>query len=124
MINQAKSMLLSSLIAAALAAPLIANAGQPPRKEHVRYKLIDLGTLGGPQYYDNFSGQEPRLLNNRGTVVGGMDTANPDPFCFNPDCFTSHAFQWKNGFLSDLGTLAFNGAGNFSQAFWINESGL
>src|SRR6266571_7107488 len=113
-----------ALIVGSLALPLIAQAEQPPTNKHPRYKLIDLGTLGGPEYYSDFSGFPPRLLNEQGTVVGGMDTAVPDPACINPDCFVSHAFQWQNGQLRDLGTLAFNAAGNFSQAFWINERGV
>lgn len=113
-----------ALMVGSLALPLITQAEQPPPKQHSRSQLIDLGTLGGPKYYEDFSGMPPRLLNEQGTVVGGMDTSVPDPACFNPDCLVSHAFQWQNGQLSDLGTLAFNAAGNFSQAFWINDRGL
>ena len=113
-----------ALIVGSLALPLITQAEQPPTNKHPRYKLIDLGTLGGPEYYSDFSGFPPRLLNEQGTVVGGMDTAVPDPACINPDCFVSHAFEWQNGQLRDLGTLAVNAAGNFSQAFWINERGV
>src|SRR5579859_2854901 len=116
-----------ALIVGALALPLIiTQGGQDQTKEHPRYKLIDLGTLGGPKYDPDFSGFPPRLLNEQGTVVGGMDTAVPDPLCsfFSSDCFVSHAFQRQNGELRDLGTLAFNPTGNFSQAFWINERGL
>jgi probable HAF family extracellular repeat protein len=113
-----------ALIVGTLALPLVTQAGQPLAKAHTRYKLTDLGTLGGPQYYQDFSGIPARLLNEQGTVIGGMDTAVTDPFCFNADCFVSHAFQWRKGELSDLGTLAFNAIMNFSQAFWINERGL
>ena len=44
-----------ALIVGSLALPLITQAGPPPTKEHPRYKLIDLGTLGGPEYYLDFS---------------------------------------------------------------------
>jgi len=94
-----------ALIVGSLALPLITQAEQPPTKEHPRYKLIDLGTFGGPssQFY-----QYGKNVNNRGAVVGGADTANPDPFapnCAVPSCFVQHAFKWQNGVLSDLGTL-------------------
>jgi len=50
-----------ALIVGSLALPLITQAGPPPTKEHPRYKLIDLGTLGGPEYYLDFSGLPPTL---------------------------------------------------------------
>jgi probable HAF family extracellular repeat protein len=89
--------------------------------QHTRYKLIDLGTFGGQASYlsNGFDG----IQNRHGTVVGAADVAaaDPDPaFCFNFDCFVSHAFQWRDGKLTDLGALA---PGWSSVALWINESG-
>ena len=109
-----------ALIVGSLALPLITQAEQPPTKEHPRYKLIDLGTFGGPssQFY-----QYGKNVNNRGAVVGGADTANPDPFapnCAVPSCFVQHAFKWQNGVLSDLGTLP---GGSSSYVLWINNGG-
>ena len=89
--------------------------------QHTRYKLIDLGTFGGQASYlsNGFDG----IQNRHGTVVGAADVAaaDPDPaFCFNFDCFVSHAFQWRDDKLTDLGALV---PGWSSIAFWINESG-
>src|SRR5262249_5990693 len=84
-----------ALIVSTLALALITQVGQPPAKAHTRYKLIDLGTLGGPECYDGFSGIPPRLLNEQGAVIGGLGTAVPDPACINPDCFVSDALQWQ-----------------------------
>ena len=103
------------LIISALALPLTTHAGQ-----HPRYKLVDLGTFGGPS--SSFT-QLAKIINNQGAVVGGADTANPDPFtpnCLAPSCFVQHAFKWQNGVLSDLGTLP---GGSGSSAFWINNGG-
>jgi probable HAF family extracellular repeat protein len=111
-VSLAKLMVLSLLCAASI------GAASP------RYQVIDLGSLGGPRSYAFFSGVVCRLLNNNGTATGGMDTSTPDPFCFNSDCLTSHAFEWTNGFLADLGTLEHNDAGNFSQASWINDQNI
>src|ERR1700747_3655537 len=79
-----------------------ASSAQEQRKEHHHYKLIDLGTLGGPQSYVNMPNSYAPVLNSRGTVAGWADTSTLDPFpdfCFNEEnpCFLSHAFQWQNG---------------------------
>src|ERR1700751_5289860 len=86
-------------------------------KEHLRYKLIDMGTFGGPSSNLALSngvtipGGVNQVLNNQGTLVGWADTSTPDPHapsCFSPfsqDCFLPLAFQWQNGVLTKLGIL-------------------
>jgi probable HAF family extracellular repeat protein len=73
--------------------------------EHHRYRLVDLGTLGGPaSYFIEFE----QILTNRGTLTGGADTSMPDPNkpnCSNADCFVSHTFRWRDGVMTDLGAL-------------------
>jgi probable HAF family extracellular repeat protein len=97
------------------------NPSQNNRRQHHRYRLIDMGTFGGPNFYFNFSGSPNTLLNNHGVVVGGADTATVDPYCFgNPDCFVIHASKFQDGVLHDLGALP---GGSNSQAFWINGHG-
>src|SRR6266849_7807421 len=113
-----------ALLFAGLALPLrlAAQHNQDPNPKHHHYKLIDLGTFGGPTSY--FTNGFDGILNNHGTAAGWADTSTPDPFpdfCFNPDCFVSHAFQWQSGVLTDLGTLA---AGWSSSALWISGNGL
>jgi probable HAF family extracellular repeat protein len=89
-----------------------------------RYKLVDMGTFGGPQGYLS---EESQILNNQGTVAGFLDTSTTDPNfpnfsnCFNPDCFFSHAFQWQHGVLTDLGALP---GGGTSLVSWISDNGL
>lgn len=77
--------------------------------KHVRYRLVDLGTLGGPISYGSVNGDGGRLLNDEGVVSSFADTPNPDPnapdFCFDSDCLVAHAYRWKNGVLEDLGAL-------------------
>lgn len=97
-------------------------AAQEKAQQHTRYRLIDLGTLGGPTSL--FSNGNDGILNNRGTGVGWADTSTADPyppFCFNPDCFVSHAFQSQDGVLTDLGVLP---GGASSNAVWITANGL
>ena len=88
-------------IAAVMAVPR--TSAQVAKREHPRYVVRDLGTFGGPQSRF-FSEPVVESVNNRGTVVGGADTPVPDPTCF-VDCNILHAFEWKRGVLTDLGTL-------------------
>jgi probable HAF family extracellular repeat protein len=104
-----------ALIAGSLSLPFAAKAGV-----HSRYKLLDLGTLGGPA--SSVAGGTG-IINDRGTLIGGADTADPDPSnpnCYSPSCSAHHAFQWQNGQVTDLGTLP--GAA-VSDAIAINARG-
>ena len=102
----------------------VSLAAQEHHAKHHKYNLVDIGTLGGPNFFFNFSGYPNRLLGNSGTVTGGVDTSIVDPLCFNnPDCFTEHAFKWQEGVLSDLGALPGGSGNNNSQAFWMNHRG-
>ncbi|HET6177292.1 MAG TPA: hypothetical protein VFE61_10185 [Candidatus Sulfotelmatobacter sp.] len=101
---------------------LVAQDKQKDKHNHHHYQFIDLGTFGGRVSY--FSNGIDGVLNSQGAVVGWADTSTPDPFpafCFNTDCFVSHAFQWQNGVLTDLGALP---GGASSQAVWISANGL
>jgi probable HAF family extracellular repeat protein len=123
--------IIATTLFAALAIPihLAAQNNQDSKPVHHHYKLIDVGTLGGPQSYVNAgSGNEfgnfAQILNNRGTMTGSADTSTPDPFpgfCSNDDCFVSHAFEWKNGAKTDLGALP---GGASSASNWISANGL
>src|SRR5438876_10351549 len=80
--------------------------------QHTKYKLIDIGTFGGPASLIAPSSGGPqnpaRALTSRGVVVGQAETATPDPFspdCFNPYRLASHAFRWRAGVLTDRGTV-------------------
>jgi len=99
-------------------APLNAQGGAETKRPHVRYRLIDLGTFGGPNSTD-FSSP---IMNNHGAITGGADTADSDPNypnCYNYiDCFVMHAYIWRNGVLTDLGGLP---GGFGSEGNWIND---
>jgi probable HAF family extracellular repeat protein len=115
--SKAWTRIIALALLAALAIPVRLAA-----QDHSRYKLIDLGTFGGPASY--FSNGFDGILNHHGTAAGWADTSNPDPyapFCFNADCFASHAFQSQNGVLTDLGVLPGGASGN---AVWITANGL
>jgi probable HAF family extracellular repeat protein len=108
-------MLLGGLICA-----VPAEAGS----KHHHYKLVDLGTFGGPHSYGSVNGEGFPLLNNSGVVVSYADLSSADPNaafgCYVPDCSQAHAAMWKDGRITDLGTLPGN---NNSAAGSINARG-
>jgi probable HAF family extracellular repeat protein len=135
-----RSILVTALLALAISAPVRAQdqrqigdsvTGKVPAKQHLRYKLIDLGTFGGPSSYiagsNGVNGAANQVLNNQGTIVGWGDTSTLDPYapnCFNPfppDCFLPLAFQRQKGVLTGLALLP---GGDASDAKWISDSGL
>jgi probable HAF family extracellular repeat protein len=117
------------LTACALSASAIAQENTVNTPKHHHYKLVDLGTFGGPQSYvnpgsGNETGNYAMALNSAGMVTGNADTSTPDPFpgfCFNEDCFVSHTFERKNGHKTDLGALP---GGASSAGNWISANGL
>jgi probable HAF family extracellular repeat protein len=94
--------------------------------QRTRYKLIDLGTLGGPHSYGSVNGDGFQLLNNSGVVASYAELASPDPnasfFCSDPECLQLHAFRWKDGVMTDIGALPVNNnsaAGSINSRGWI-----
>ena len=93
------------------------------------YQLIDPGTFGGPHSQVN-SGSI--VINKHGAVAGGASTSDPDPNCtFDfPFCFYVHSFRWRNGKLTDLGTLPgghnsfTDGINDFGEISGLSENGV
>jgi probable HAF family extracellular repeat protein len=89
-----------------MAATATRLAAQEHNTKHHHYKLIDLGTLGGPVSYFNGGGRD---LNNRGVAPISAETAIADPFspslCFLPECFVAYGVQWHDGIRTNLGVL-------------------
>ncbi|NYF53959.1 hypothetical protein [Tunturiibacter gelidoferens] len=85
----------------------ILTAQDDAARHHPRYKLIDIGTLGGPISYGPVNGLGSKLLNNEGVVSSYADTTAPDPLapCYVPDCLVAHAFRWSHGIITDLGAV-------------------
>lgn len=111
------------LMVVAMAPTLLFSQAQA-HKPLPRYRLVDLGTFGGPISYGSADGPGGRILNNAGIVSSYADTAQPDPnapnFCFAPDCLVDHAYRWRGGVLEDLGSLA---PGASSLVAHINDRG-
>jgi len=115
---------------AALATPLqLAAQEKDDKPKHHHYKLIDMGTFGGPASsinYPVFGGN----LNRQGITVGWSATATPTLPTSNPlICggldgvvpYITHAFEW-NGGVANLGALAPDDS-NCSEPFAINAKG-
>lgn len=112
---------------AALAIPtvLAAQNGEGQRHRHHHYKLIDMGTFGGPLSGINEPLNYVPAVNRRGQTVGFSANAVPVTATNNPAaCFgtnVTHAFESRNHTVTDLGSLA--GADFCSDADSINERG-
>ncbi len=86
---------------------LAAQERKEQKNEYHHYQLIDLGTLGGPQSY-NESDPPEMIINTRGVAAAYADTAIPDPFnpnCAPPGCYVIHAFLWHDGIRTELDSL-------------------
>src|SRR6516165_11537974 len=105
---------------AALAMPVGMAAQDNPLQDHKpkhhQYKLIDMGTFGGPNSQVN--GTPPPMINNEGTVAGLADTSSP---CLYLGGQVSPAFKWQNGVLVNMGLLP---GGCFSLPNAINSKGM
>src|ERR1039458_9303889 len=88
--------------------------------KHHQYKVVDVGTLGGPNSYASWTFQ---ILNNQGAFVAYANTStpNPNPGCFipfnAPDCFVEHAVVLRDGAVTELPVLP---GGMNSQTIWIS----
>lgn len=84
-------MFLASILLAELSSVSQLRAQALPTKSEspTRYRVIDLGTLGGTFGYAGG-------LNNLGSVVGGATL---------PGDTAQHGFLWRNGKMTDLGTF-------------------
>ena len=83
--------------------------------KHSHYRVVDVGTFGGPTSGVNFNS---RIINSRGAVVGGADTSVLDPNC---GCYVALGFKWQHGHTIPLGPLP-GGANTF--AIEINGQGV
>jgi probable HAF family extracellular repeat protein len=121
----------ATVLFAVLAIP-VSLAAQQQNAQHHHYKLMDLGTFGGPTGYlcgdPTGDGGPCPVLNSRGTVVGAADTSISNPnypnvclVCPPSDPFIVHAFQWQDGSLIDLGALP-GGYNSFANS--ISRNGL
>jgi probable HAF family extracellular repeat protein len=114
---------LSVLIALAVGADPAARHEQQ-RSGQTRYRLVDLGTLGGPTSGLN---EGAPVLNRHGAVTGTSVTSIPNPYFpngnpqVNSGPFVAHAFKWNDGVLTDLGALP---PINSSLTNCINASGM
>ena len=100
------------------------NASQQHKTRHQRYRLHDVGTFGGPDAA-LWNGQPfGKTLSRQGITVGAASTTTPDPFypnCAFGDCLVAHPFQYRDGHLTDLGTLG--ASTNTSLAHGSNDRG-
>jgi probable HAF family extracellular repeat protein len=83
--------------------------------QHHHYRLIDIGTFGGPESYLPSPDNSVPALNSGGTTVGSSAITTSTSSTSNPFVCgglesqvpnVNHAFEWHKGALTDLGSLA------------------
>jgi len=89
-----------------------------PTENQLRYRLVDVGTFGGPNSQTNGTS---RIMNNFGVVAGMADSDQlcPQVSGLSPG-FVSPAFMWRQGVLTNIGLLP---GGCASLPVGINERG-
>jgi uncharacterized membrane protein len=70
------------------------------KPRHRKYKLIDLGTLGGANSF--FNGGPPPMINDRGVIAGQAETTEA---CSYFDGIVTPAVKWDHGTPVNLGLL-------------------
>jgi len=103
------------------------EAQQKGKPHHHKYRLIDLGTFGGPQGFINPSGNGGPTINNGGDAVANAQTAvSLPPNSNGPLCLlgpnVNHALRRHNRQITDLGALSPSDQ-NCSDALGINDKG-
>jgi probable HAF family extracellular repeat protein len=103
---------------------IAAHAAAAPAPAAPAYVAIAVGTFGGP----NAALDGPAVqITRQGAVLGTADTTVPDedfpngnPF-IGADPLITHAYEWRDGRLADLGALPGN---NSSGVFEVNGAGV
>jgi probable HAF family extracellular repeat protein len=134
------SILVTTLFALTITAPGFSQeqrqtaGGEPGHavaaKKHHHYKLIDIGTFGGPASWVSPQFFASPVLSMRGVTVGGSSTSTPtSPTSNLLVCggleglvlYVDHAFRVEDGKVTDLRALP--GGSNCSLPFSVNNNG-
>ena len=89
-----------ALLAGWIATTITTAQDVKPKRSHHRYKVVDVGTFGGPNADTLVPPPAAQILTNNGIFVGTGETNLPDPFpsaCFNPDCLVREPLLWFAG---------------------------
>src|SRR6266566_4164466 len=103
------AVLTALLVAQILTAQLFAQGDLTAEATQPRYRLVDMGTFGGP--VSLVTGENGDLNQQKTLVTSCADTSvldpewpNINPF-FGDDLYVQHAFWTRRGTLHDLGVL-------------------
>lgn len=91
-------------LSAALTGTNAAAQNYYPRHHH--YKLVDIGTFGGPN--GGILNPSAQALSDSGMLVGVSDTSFPDPYAPNMcflDCLVDRGFLWSSNQVTELPPL-------------------
>jgi probable HAF family extracellular repeat protein len=88
--------------------PLWITAQNHDPHQQPRYRLVEVGTLGGPNSFvnpfnNNLNKDRPLLTNCADTAQLDPDFPDDNPFLNSP--YIQHGYRWSSGRLTDLGAL-------------------
>ena len=132
--NSGKLMCFSALMLFILLTVPVRFAAQDKQDhknvKHHHYKLVDMGTFGGPASWVAPQFFASPALNPHGVTVGGSSTSVSTTKTSNllvcgglqgQIPYVNHAFRWEDGTVTNLGALP--GKRNCSSAFSVNSNG-
>jgi probable HAF family extracellular repeat protein len=97
----------------------------PALGQSTRYRLVDIGTLGGA---NSLQTGPSEMVSIRGDAIAQAETIYPTPFGQNGVTGGGpvvHAVRWQDGRATDLGEPAgIDAKGSSSIPTWIDDSGL
>ena len=109
---------------------LAQDTTSPDHQRHHRYRLVDLGTFGGPGSMISYSINGGPYINSSGDVVGNAQNTTPLSGISNYpyECFpgpnVNHTLLWHNGHSLDLGAFSPSDENcSGSNAAGINDAG-
>ena len=97
-----------ALFAGLMAATITVAQEATPKARHHRYRVIDVGTFGGPNADTLVPPPAAHILTNSGLFVGTAETKLVDPFapnCVDADCLVQSGLLNVAGFSVNIGTL-------------------
>ena len=121
-----------ALFAGLMAITITTAQEAKPKAKHHRYRVVDVGTFGGPNADTLVPPPAAQILTNSGLFVGTAETKLADPFapnCVDSDCLVQSGLLNVAGVSINIGTLRHGYSGgpisvnNFGVSVGFSQNG-